>query len=428
MTTKYVYLFPEGDGSMRDLLGGKGAGLAEMTRAGAPVPPGFTITTAACNAYSGSGEISEALWEQARRALRDVEAQTGKGFGDPADPLLLSVRSGAKFSMPGMMDTVLNLGLNPATVRGLADVSGDPRFAADAYRRFIQLYGKIVLGVPGERFEAVLDDAKGHGARQDTDLSQFDLTAVAGRFLEIIHEETHADFPVDPYEQLRLAIAAVFRSWDGRRARDYRRLNRISDSLGTAVNVQAMVFGNLGPTSATGVAFSRNPSTGEPELYGEYLVNAQGEDVVAGIRTPRPIRGMADEFPAVYHELADIAQRLEHHYRDVQDMEFTVERGRLYMLQTRTAKRTGPAAVRIAVDLANEGVIDHATAVQRVEPAALEQLLHPALDPEERARHTPLTRGLPASPGAATGRAVFDPDTAVAMAARGEPVILVRQE
>ena len=425
--TKYVYLFREGDASMRDLLGGKGAGLAEMTRAGAPVPPGFTITTEACNAYSETGRFPDGLWDEVLAALSDVERAAGKRFGDATNPLLLSVRSGARFSMPGMMDTVLNLGLNAAAIRGLAEASGDERFAADAYRRFVQLFGKIVLGVDGNRFEQVLETAKGPG-RQDTDLSADELRQIAGQYKEVIRTDANTDFPDDPYDQLKAAIAAVFRSWNGRRAIDYRRLNKISDSLGTAVNVQTMVFGNLGNTSATGVAFSRNPATGEAVLYGEYLVNAQGEDVVAGIRTPRPIAEMAREMPDVYEQFAAISRQLELHYRDVQDMEFTVERGRLYMLQTRTGKRTGAAAVKIAVDMVAEGVIDRNTAIQRVEPASLDQLLHPMLDPKARLTAPFLTRGLPASPGAATGKVVFHPDLAEERAKAGEEVILVRTE
>lgn len=428
MATKYVYLFREGDASQRDLLGGKGAGLAEMTRSGAPVPPGFTITTEACNAYSASGEMPAGLMDQVWASLADVEKQTGKKFGDASNPLLLSVRSGAKFSMPGMMDTVLNLGLNQETREGMAKLTGNPRFAADAYRRFVQLFGKIVLGVDGEKFEHVMDEAKGHGERQDTDLSAEELDQIAERFKAIIKEDKGVDFPDDPQAQLEEAIKAVFRSWNGRRAVDYRRLNKISDALGTGVNVQTMVFGNMGNDSATGVAFSRNPSTGEGKLYGEYLVNAQGEDVVAGVRTPRPISEMERDMPEVYQQFADIARGLETHYKDVQDMEFTVERGKLYMLQTRNGKRTGAAAVRIAVELANEGLIDKETAVQRVEPGQLDQLLHPMIAPSAKAKVGAITRGLPASPGAATGKVVFDPDHAEEMAQDGQPVILVRVE
>jgi pyruvate, orthophosphate dikinase len=429
MSKKYVYLFREGDASMRDLLGGKGAGLAEMTKSGAPVPPGFTITTEACNAYyDNNRQFPEGMWDQVLAALKDVEQQTGKKFGDPANPLLVSVRSGAKFSMPGMMDTVLNLGLNQATREGIARLTDNPRFAADAYRRFVQLFGKIVLGVDGEKFEHVMDEAKGHGQRQDTDLSADELLEIADRFKAIIKQEKGVDFPDDPMEQLYEAIAAVFRSWNGRRAIDYRRLNKIPDDLGTGVNVQTMVFGNMGNDSATGVAFSRNPSTGENKLYGEYLVNAQGEDVVAGVRTPRPISEMERDMPEVYQQFAQIAKQLEQHYKDVQDMEFTVERGTLYMLQTRTGKRTGAAAVKIAVDLVNEGLIDQATAVQRVEPAQLDQLLHPMIAPTAKTKASVLAKGLPASPGAASGQVVFDPDDAEQRAQNGEKVILVRVE
>jgi pyruvate, orthophosphate dikinase len=426
--TKYVYLFREGNSSMRDLLGGKGAGLAEMTKSGAPVPPGFTITTEACNYYSANNDFPAGFMDEVRTALADVEQATGKKFGDPSNPLLVSVRSGAKFSMPGMMDTVLNLGLNQETREGLAKLTDNPRFAADAYRRFVQLFGKIVLGVDGEKFEHVMDEAKGHGQRQDTDLSADELLQIADRFKAIIKESKGVEFPEDPQEQLAEAIKAVFRSWNGRRAIDYRRLNKIADDLGTGVNVQTMVFGNMGNDSATGVAFSRNPSTGEAKLYGEYLVNAQGEDVVAGVRTPRPIAEMERDMPEVYAQFAEIARGLEAHYKDVQDMEFTVERGKLYMLQTRNGKRTGAAAVKIAVDLANEGVIDQNTAVQRVEPQQLDQLLHPTITPAAKAQATLLTRGLPASPGAATGKVVFDPDEAEELGQAGEQVILVRNE
>lgn len=429
MTKKWVYLFREGNASMRDLLGGKGAGVAEMTRTGVPVPPGFTITTEACNAYYENGQqFPEGMWEQVLEGLKDIEAQTGKRFGDPSNPLLVSVRSGAKFSMPGMMDTVLNLGLNQQTREGLAHLTNNPRFAADAYRRFVQLFGKIVLGVDGDRFEHEMDEAKGHGQRQDTDLTTEELLALAEKFKAIIKEDVGVDFPEDPFEQLRAAIAAVFRSWNGRRAVDYRRVNKIPDNLGTAVNVQAMVFGNMGNDSATGVAFTRNPSTGEPEIFGEYLVNAQGEDVVAGIRTPQPISKLAQEMPEVYEQFHQIAKQLERHYKDMQDVEFTIERGKLWMLQTRTGKRTGAAAVKIAVDMVNEGLIDRATAVQRVDPHALDQLLHPMIDPAARKDAHPLTVGLPASPGAASGKAVFDPDEAEELTKTGEKVILVRVE
>ncbi len=432
MSKKWVYLFSEGNASMRDLLGGKGAGVAEMTRTGVPVPPGFTITTEACNSYYDNGkQFPEGLWDQVTESLKDIEQKTGKKFGDPSNPLLVSVRSGAKFSMPGMMDTVLNLGLNKQTLEGLAKLTDNPRFAADAYRRFVQLFGKIVLGVDGEKFEHVLNEAKGHN-RQDTDLSAEELQAITEKFKAIIKQDAGVDFPEDPYEQLMMSIGAVFSSWMGRRAVDYRRLNKIADNLGTGVNVQAMVFGNMGDDSATGVAFTRSPSTGDEHIYGEYLVNAQGEDVVAGVRTPRPIAELSQEMPTVYGQFATIAKQLEGHYKDVQDVEFTIEKGKLWMLQTRTGKRTGAAAIKIAVDLLREGVIDEATAVQRVEPAALDQLLHPTVDEGAKAKARTigdyLTTGLPASPGAATGKVVFDPDEAELRGRNGEKIILVRTE
>jgi len=432
MSKKWVYLFSEGNASMRDMLGGKGAGVAEMTRTGVPVPPGFTITTEASNAYYDSGkQFPEGLWEQVTEALKDIEQKTGKKFGDPSNPLLVSVRSGAKFSMPGMMDTVLNLGLNKQTIEGLAKLTNNPRFAADAYRRFVQLFGKIVLGVDGEKLEHVMNEAKGHN-RLDTDLSADELAQITEKFKQIIKQDAGVDFPEDPYEQLRMAIGAVFNSWMGRRAIDYRRLNKIADTLGTGVNVQAMVFGNMGNDSATGVAFTRSPATGDEQIYGEYLINAQGEDVVAGVRTPRPISELQKEMPEAYELFASIARQLESHYKDMQDVEFTIERGKLWMLQTRTGKRTGAAAVKIAVDLVREGVIDQQTAVQRVEPAALDQLLHPMVDEGAKAKARSLgeylTTGLPASPGAATGRVVFDPDEAELRGRDGEQVILVRTE
>jgi len=437
MSKKWVYLFDEVEkveqyaGSwdgVRGLLGGKGAGLADMTRAGLPVPPGFTITTEACNAFLANDQrFPEGMWEQSLEALQKVEAETGKKFGDPSNPLLVSVRSGAKFSMPGMMDTVLNLGLNRETLEGLAKLTGNPRFAWDAYRRFVQLFGKIVMGVEGEKFDHVMDAWKARTTGgQDTDLTTEMLQEIVKEFKAIIKKETGQGFPEDPYEQLRMAIAAVFNSWNGRRARDYRRLNKIPDDLGTAVNVVTMVFGNLGLDSATGVAFTRNPSTGEKKLYGEYLPNAQGEDVVAGIRTPKPIDELAKEMPEAYQQFQEIAERLERYYKDVQDLEFTIEKGKLYMLQTRTGKRTGLAAVKIAVDMVKEGLIDKATAVKRVEPAALDQLLHPMIDP--KAKVQVIATGLPASPGAATGRVVFDADEAEQLGNDGEKVILVRVE
>ncbi len=426
-TNKWVYLFEEGSGDNKELLGGKGAGLCEMTRAGLPVPPGLIVTTEACNAYYANDKnFPEGMWEQVIEALKKIETKVGKRFGDSANPLLVSVRSGAAFSMPGMMDTVLNLGLNEETVQGLAAQTGDLRFALDAYRRFASLFGEIVMGVAHAKFERVLDRFKAQtdGGR-DTDLKTDDLREIIKAEKQIILTEQSA-IPEDPYEQLRVAIAAVFNSWMGRRAIDYRRVNRIPNSLGTAVNVQAMVFGNMGTTSGTGVAFTRNPSTGKKELYGEYLLNAQGEDVVAGIRTPNPISQLKKELPEVYKQFASIAELLEKHYRDMQDCEFTIEREKLWMLQTRTGKRSGAAAVRIAVDMVYEKVIDRATAVQRVSPDQLDQLLHPTVDPKTNA--TVLATGLPASPGAAQGQVVFSPDEAEELAQGGAKLVLVRQE
>src|SRR5215212_144740 len=426
-TNKWVYLFDQGPGDDKTLLGGKGAGLCEMTQAGLPVPPGLVVTTEACNAFfENDKNFPDGLWEQVQEGLKKIEEKVGKRFGDPKNPLLVSVRSGAAFSMPGMMDTVLNLGLNEETVQGLAEQTGDLRFALDAYRRFASLFGEIVMGVAHEKFERVLDrfKAQTQGGR-DTDLQSDDLREIIAAEKQIILAEQHA-IPEDPYEQLRVAIAAVFNSWMGRRAVDYRRVNRIPDDLGTAVNVQAMVFGNMGMNSGTGVAFTRNPSTGEKVLYGEYLLNAQGEDVVAGTRTPNPISQLKEELPEVYEQFNQITQLLEKHYHDMQDVEFTIERGRLWMLQTRTGKRTGAAAVRVAVDMLLEDLIDRATAVQRVSPEQLDQLLHPTVDPN--AETTVLATGLPASPGAAQGRVVFDPDEAEELARDGAKVILVRQE
>jgi pyruvate,orthophosphate dikinase len=423
-----VYLFEDGDASMRDLLGGKGAGVAEMTRAGLPVPPGFTITTEACNAYYQAGErFPEGMWDQVLRALKETERKTGKRFGDPRNPLLVSVRSGAKFSMPGMMDTVLNLGLNAETLRGLAELTDDERFAKDAYRRFIQLFSKIVLGMDGDLFEHELDAVKRLArARTDADLKPGALDKVIERYRGLVRQHAGTEFPEDPMDQLRAAIGAVFSSWNNKRATDYRNFNKIPHDLGTAVNVQSMVFGNMGDDSGTGVAFTRDPSTGERVLYGEYLTNAQGEDVVAGIRTPRPISAMAEDLPKAYKQFAGIAKRLEKHYRDVQDMEFTIERGKLYMLQTRSGKRTAEAAVKTAVDMVHERLITKQEAVLRVEPTQVDQLLHTRLDP--KAEVTVLATGLAASPGAAYGKAVFDADRAEAMAHSGEKVILVRIE
>jgi pyruvate,orthophosphate dikinase len=424
---KWVYLFEEGDGENKTLLGGKGAGLCEMTRAGLPVPPGLIVTTEACNAfYDNKKSFPDGMWEQVKEGLKEIETKVGKKFGDSKNPLLVSVRSGAAFSMPGMMDTVLNLGLNEETVTGLAEQTGELRFALDAYRRFASLFGEIVMGVAHEKFEHVLDRFKSQTVGgKDTDLSPEDLRSIITAEKQIIIAEQHA-IPEDPYEQLRVAIAAVFNSWMGRRAIDYRRVNRIPDSLGTAVNVQAMVFGNMGENSGTGVAFTRNPSTGEKKLYGEYLLKAQGEDVVAGIRTPNPISELKKELPAVYKEFVSITEKLETHYRDMQDCEFTIERGKLWMLQTRTGKRTGAAAVKIATDMVYEKVIDRATALRRVSADQLDQLLHPTVDPKADA--VVLATGLPASPGAAQGQVVFNPDEAEELAREGAKVVLVRQE
>ncbi len=425
---RWVVAFEEGSREMVGLLGGKGTGLSEMTRAGLPVPPGFVITTDACRAYNqGDKLFPEGMWTQSRAALRAVEQQTGKGFGDPANPLLVSVRSGAAVSMPGMMDTVLNLGLNPDTVRGLAKLTDDEHFAWDAYRRFTAMFGEIVLGVPPERLAEVGASAVArHGVATEADLDVEALEALVAHLQAVILGHARQEVPTDPEEQLRLAIAAVFDSWMNRRAVDYRRMEGISADIGTAVAVQSMVFGNAGDESGTGVVFTRNPTTGEAELYGEFLRNAQGEDVVAGIRTPLPIARMAEELPDAYRQLSEIAARLEAHYRDMQDLEFTVERGKLWMLQTRSGKRTGRAAVRIAVDQANEGVLSREEAVGRVSPGQLEQILHPLIDPD--AATTLLATGLPASPGAAVGRVVFDADVAERLTSEGETVILVRHE
>lgn len=419
---------------MRDLLGGKGAGLAEMTAAQLPVPPGFTITTEACNSYYDSGErFPDGMLEQARTALTVLEKETGKRFGDPANPLLVSVRSGAKVSMPGMMDTILNLGLNTASVVGIAKASNNERFAYDAYRRFIQMFGKIVQGVPAEAFEGHLSNFKARvGALDDTDLTTEHLKEIVGQFLALVEEKAGKPFPQDPQEQLSLAIKAVFASWNGKRAIDYRNFQGIPHDLGTAVSVVAMVFGNMGPDSGTGVAFTRDPATGEKLLYGEYLSDAQGEDVVAGIRTPQKLAELERIMPKQYQQLLQIAKRLEGHYRDAQDLEFTIEQGSLYMLQTRSAKRTAQAAVRIAVEMVQEGLISKEEALQRVEPSQINHLLLPRFEDAaklqaEKAGNL-LARGLNASPGAASGKAIFDADKAEELGSQGESVILVRPE
>jgi pyruvate,orthophosphate dikinase len=425
---KWVYQFSQGSGKMRDLLGGKGAGAAEMTKAGMPVPPGFTITTEACRAYYAKGrKFPPGMWEQVTANLKVLERKASKKFGDPKDPLLVSVRSGAKFSMPGMMDTVLNLGLNEETAKGLAALTKDERFALDARRRFIQMFGKTVKGIDGDLFEHALQEAKKKaGVKTDPELRPEHLRPLVTKFLAIYKEATGSEFPTDPVIQLREAIEAVFKSWNTDRAKTYRRMERIPDDLGTAVNVQMMVFGNMGESSGTGVAFTRNPITGKRELYGDYLTNAQGEDVVAGVRDTEPISALKRHMPKVYAQFERYARQLEKHYRDVQDLEFTIERGKLYMLQTRSAKRTGEAAVNIAVDMVTERLITKQEAVSRVEPRQLEQLLFPRVDPA--AKVTPLAKGVPASPGAASGGAVFDADTAVEWGKAGKSVILVRVE
>src|SRR5437899_2322546 len=429
---KFVYSFgasTDGDGKMKDILGGKGAGLAEMCRAGLPVPPGFTVSTEVCNIYFENGNKTPADVEtQMAEALAKLEKEIGRKLGDSADPLLVSVRSGAKFSMPGMMDTILNLGLNDQTVGALERKSGNPRFAQDCYRRFIQMFGAVVLDLEKHDFDAIFDGRKKKvKAKFDTDLTADDLKAVIVDYKKLVQKKSGKPFPQDAREQLKMARDAVFRSWHNPRAIHYRKMNGIPDSLGTAVNIQAMVFGNLGETSATGVGFTRNPSTGENKFYGEFLINAQGEDVVAGIRTPQPIEKLRDVMPDVYDQLRKITSNLEQHYRDVQDFEFTVEDHKLYMLQTRNGKRTGPAAVRIAVEMVGEGLITKSEAVQRVDPQQLDQLLHPVLDPAARKSLEHIATGLPASPGAAVGVIVFSADHAVAKSPSA-PVILVRAE
>lgn len=429
--SKYVYLFKEGDQSMRNLLGGKGANLAEMSRLGLPVPQGFTVTTEACNAYYDAGKkISQDIIDQIFEALAATEKESGKKFGDANEPFLVSVRSGSRASMPGMMDTILNLGLNNISVEGLAKKTNNPRFAYDSYRRFIQMFSDVVMDIPKSNYEHLLEKMKeAKGVEADTDLDANDLKELVSQFLVTYEQLKGQPFPQDPKEQLIEAITAVFRSWDNPRANTYRRLHQIPYNWGTAVNVQGMVFGNMGETSGTGVAFSRNPSTGEKELYGEYLFNAQGEDVVAGIRTPKPIAELATDNPAVYNEFVRLVDILEAHYKDMQDMEFTIEQGKLYFLQTRNGKRTSQAALQIAIDLVNEGVLTKEQALLKVEPNQLDTLLHPQFDAEDLANAEVLTTGLNASPGAATGRVAFDADRAREMVAETkQPVILVRVE
>ena len=425
---QYVHAFEEGSKEQKYLLGGKGANLAEMTNLGLPVPPGFTITTEACNAFmAGGNTLPDGLLDEVAARLTELETKMGKRLGDDADPLLVSVRSGAPFSMPGMMDTVLNLGLNDVSVHGLAKQTNNERFAYDSYRRFVQMFGKIVLDVPADRFEVALETLREQrGVKTDPELAAEDLAALVTTFQTIVHDVAGVEFPQDPTEQLRYAIEAVFKSWDGRRARDYRKFEGIPDDLGTAVNVQSMVFGNKGDDSGTGVAFTRDPATGERRPYGDFLANAQGEDVVAGIRVTEHLDNMATNFPEPHRQLLESMQRLEQHYRDMCDIEFTIEQGRLFLLQTRVGKRTAAAALGMAVDMQQEGLIDKREAVLRIEPAQLDQLLHPQFDPA--ANYDALTKGLNASPGAAVGKVCFTADDAQAQREQGEHVILVRPE
>ncbi len=423
---KYIYFFEEGSKDMQNLLGGKGAGLSEMTRIGLPVPPGFTITTDACKVFIKKNEFPEGLWEEVLSAMKKLEEKTGKGFGDEKNPLLVSVRSGAPVSMPGMMDTVLNVGLNDKTIKGLIENTKNERFAWDAYRRLVQMFGKIVLGVPGKEFDEAMDEIKKkYGRKNDVDLTADELKELVEIFKKIIKDHG-MEFPQDPYKQLELSIKAVFESWNNERAKVYRKLNNIPEDLCTAVSIVTMVFGNMGYDSATGVAFTRDPSTGEKVIYGEYLPNAQGEDVVAGIRTPKPIKELEKDIPSAYKELVRAAEILEKHYRDVQDIEFTIERGKFYLLQTRNAKRNARAAIKIALDMYKEGIITKEEMIMRVEPSQIDQMLHPQVD--EKAKKTVIAKGLAASPGAGIGKVVFDPETAVKLASQGEKVILVRPE
>ena len=430
MAKKYVYRFEEGNANMRELLGGKGANLAEMSRMGFPVPPGFTVTTEACTKYYEDGKkIAPEIEEQIFASLAKSEEVIGKKFGSEDDPYLVSVRSGARASMPGMMDTILNLGLTDVSVKGLAKKTNNPHFAYDAYRRFIAMFSDVVMEIPKSEFEAVLDEFKEkRGVKFDRDLSAEDLQEVVARFKEIYKKHKGVDFPQDPKVQLMEAVKAVFRSWDNPRAIYYRRMNDIPGDWGTAVNVQSMVFGNMGETSGTGVAFTRNPSTGEKKLYGEYLLNAQGEDVVAGIRTPSPISHLADQMPEVYQQFVDTANKLEAHYRDMQDMEYTIQEGKLFMLQTRNGKRTAQAALKIAVDLVDEGVLSEQEAVLKVEPKQLDSLLHPAFDADALKKAPVIAKGLPASPGAGAGAIYFTAEKAAEHGKNKEKVILVRKE
>lgn len=427
---KYVYLFSEGNGKMRELLGGKGANLAEMTGLGMPVPQGFTITTEACTRYYEDGrQIYPDIQEQIMEYLDKLEKMTGKMLGNPDAPLLVSVRSGARASMPGMMDTILNLGMNDVICEAVSRLTNNPRFARDSYRRFIQMFSDVVMELPKSTFEQFIDQVKAKkGVTHDNELDADDMLELINLFKDHYEKNLGEPFPQDPKQQLMESVRAVFRSWDNPRANTYRRMNDIPYSWGTAVNVQSMVFGNMGETSGTGVAFTRNPATGEKKLYGEFLMNAQGEDVVAGIRTPQPISALADTMPDVYQQFVDISQRLENHYGDMQDMEFTIENGKLYMLQTRNGKRTAQAALKVAVDLVDEGICTKEQAIMKVEPQQLDALLHPTFKPEALAAATPIATGLPASPGAACGAVYFTAEAAVAAHKTGEKVVLVRQE
>lgn len=425
----FVYSFNEGSKDMRSLLGGKGANLAEMTKIGLPVPFGFTITTEACNEYyRNGGKLGEELISEIKEKLSELENVTGKTFGSTTNPLLVSVRSGSVFSMPGMMDTILNLGLNDESTKGLADLTDNRRFALDSFRRFIQMYGNVVMEIDGKNFEDIIDKAKhDRGIMYDIDLDEEALCEIIDDYKKVVRYGQEGGFPSDPKVQLIEAVKAVFRSWNNDRAIRYRRMERIPDSLGTAVNVQSMVFGNMGNTSGTGVAFTRSPVNGDNHVYGEFLVNAQGEDVVAGIRTPKPISEMAESFPEVYEDFMNIAKVLEQHYKDAQDMEFTVERNKLYMLQTRAGKRTAQSAVKIAVDMEREGLIDRETAVMRIEPGQIDQLLHPRFDEDELKGVSVIAKGLPASPGAVSGKIYFNALEAEAAVKKGEKAILVRE-
>ncbi|MFL0251173.1 pyruvate, phosphate dikinase [Clostridium neuense] len=429
-TKKYVYLFDEGNAGMRNLLGGKGANLAEMTNLGIPVPQGFTVTTEACIKYYEDGEkISDEVHEQIDKHMRKLEEITGKKFGSDTNPLLVSVRSGARVSMPGMMDTILNLGLNDKTVEAVKKLTNNERFAYDSYRRFVQMFSNVAMGIDGRKFEDIIDKVKDEkNVKYDTELDANDLKNILSQFKELYKKELGKDFPADPREQLIEAVTAVFRSWNNPRAIVYRRINDIPGNWGTAVNVQSMVFGNMGNTSGTGVAFTRDPALGDKRIFGEYLINAQGEDVVAGIRTPQPITKLQNDLPECYKQFMEIAQKLEKHYRDMQDMEFTIEQGKLYFLQTRNGKRTAQAALKIAVDLVSEGLLTKDEALLKVEPKQLDSLLHPAFDKKELEKAEPIAKGLPASPGAASGKIYFTAEDAKQHHENGEKVILVRLE